>query len=159
MNNLPFGVWVARRSPPGFLCGRTSLRTMPMMLLATLACTLGGCLSRKLIVTSEPSGARVWANDVELGETPLEAEFTYYGAYDVRVSKDGYEPIRTLIPVSAPFYEYPGPDIIANVVPGGIEHDVKWNFKLEPALEKAGDRAAFEQGIIERAKALRGKIQ
>jgi hypothetical protein len=134
-------------------------KVIPGLLLAAFLCTLGGCLSRKLIVTSEPSGARVWANDVELGETPLEAEFTYYGAYDVRVTKDGYEPIRTVVPVNAPFYEYPGPDIIANVIPGGIEHDVKWNFKLGPALERSLDKAAFEQGILERAKALRGKIQ
>lgn len=134
-------------------------KAISILMLASLACALGGCLTRKLSVTSEPSGARVWANDVELGETPLEAEFTYYGAYDVRVEKEGYEPIRTLVPVRAPFYEYPGPDIIANVIPGGVEHVVRWNFKLQPALEKTQDKAAFEKGILDRAKALRAQIQ
>lgn len=121
--------------------------------------SLGGCLTRRLEVTSEPSGARVWANDVELGETPLEADFTYYGTYDVRVEKAGFETIRTLVPVDAPFFEYPGPDIVANVIPGGVENVVKWNFKLEPTLEKTQDKAAFEREIVERANALRGQIK
>ena len=138
---------------------RVSHRLLGVGVAAILASTLGGCLSRKMIVTSDPPGARVWANDVELGETPLEAEFTYYGTYDVLVKKDGYEPLRVSVPVDAPFYEYPGPDIIANLVPGGIEHSVKWNFKLEPSLEKTQDKAVFEHGIVERANSLRGKIQ
>ena len=127
--------------------------------VAISTASLGGCLSRKIIVTSDPPGARVWANDVELGETPLEADFTYYGSYDVLVKKDGYEPLRVNVPVDAPFYEYPGPDIVANLVPGGIEHSAKWNFKLEPALEKTQDKAAFEAEIVDRANALRGKIE
>lgn len=134
-------------------------RMLLMSLTACLAALPGGCVSRKLVVTSDPPGARVWANDMELGETPLEAAFTYYGTYDVLVQKDGYEPMRLNIPVDAPFYEYPGPDIIANVIPFGIEHAEKWNFKLEPALEKTQDKAAFEAGILERANALRGKIE
>ena len=55
---------------------------------------LGGCLERRLLITSDPPGAAVSINDVDLGRTPVEADFTFYGGYDVLVRMDGFEPIR-----------------------------------------------------------------
>jgi hypothetical protein len=92
-----------------------STRTMSTsaLLLATLSTLLlaGGCSSRRISITSEPSGATVTVNDVEIGRTPVEADFTYYGVYDVLVTKEGFEPLRTKARASAPIYEYPPVDL------------------------------------------------
>lgn len=120
---------------------------------------LGGCLERRVSVTSDPSGAVVYANDVELGRTPCEASFTYFGAYDVRVEKDGYEPLRAMVKARTPIYEYPPIDLVATAIPAHIETVVKWNFKLEPALERVQSGEQFEAGLMERAKELRGNIK
>jgi hypothetical protein len=124
--------------------------------LAALAAA-GGCASKRLVVTSDPSGATVWANDVELGRTPLEAEFTHYGAYDVRVELAGYEVLRTPARARAPWYGYPPMDLAASVIPGTID-TVRWHFVLEPRAEAREPREAFEAGLIERARSLRERV-
>jgi PEGA domain len=120
---------------------------------------LGGCLERRVSVTSDPSGAVVYANDVELGRTPCEASFTYFGAYDVRVEKDGFEPLRQRVQARTPIYEYPPIDLVATAIPVHIEKVVKWHFKLEPALETVQGREQLEAGIVQRANDLRANIK
>jgi hypothetical protein len=126
--------------------------------LAALA-ALGGCLSRKLSVTSEPPGATVFANDVELGRTPLDAAFTFYGSYDVRAELDGHEPQRMKVVAQAPIYEYPPFDLIAILMPFHIDHTVHWHFKMEPMREASEPREVLEQGMLERAAELRKEIK
>ena len=124
----------------------------------------GGCAERRLAITSEPAGATVWVNDVEVGRTPVEANFTHYGIYDVRLRLDGYEPIATSAEANAPWYEYVGADLITEAVPfggvngGGVMTRVSWNFAMKPALERTGDKAAFEAELLERARALRSRL-
>lgn len=114
----------------------------------------GGCIERRIIVTSEPPGATVWVNDAEIGRTPAEVGFTYFGVYDVRLRKDGFEPISTRAEAKAPLYEYPPFDLVAEALPGTNETVVKWHFVLEPALERRGDARAAEAGLLERAREL-----
>ena len=63
------------------------------LLMLPLLCT--GCVRRTISIVSNPPGALVWLNDREVGRTPIEVEFLYYGTYDVRIVKDGYEPLIT----------------------------------------------------------------
>lgn len=121
---------------------------------AWLACcaALGGCIERRIQITSEPPGATVWLNDVEIGTTPTEAEFRYFGVYDVRLHKTGFEPVATHKKAEAPFYEYPGPDLIAEAIPGTNETVIKWHFTLEPAKELQGDPRQAEDQLIQRAR-------
>ena len=49
-----------------------------------------GCVKRTISISSNPSGALVWVNDREVGRTPVEFEFLYYGEYDLRLERDGY---------------------------------------------------------------------
>lgn len=137
---------------------RDSGRTNGVMLVVAALCVgaLSGCLSRRVSITSEPSGATVWMNDVEVGRTPVEAAFLYYGSYDVRVELAGYEPLRTKARARTPLYEYMPVDLAANAVPGA-ESVVKWHFVLEPALERSLSKEALEAGLMERANALRGR--
>lgn len=131
------------------------------MLLA-FGAVCGGCAERRLSITSEPPGATVWVNDVEVGRTPVEANFTHYGTYDVRLRLDGYEPIATGARADAPWYEFVGADLITEAIPwgehGGVTTRVSWNFAMKPALERTEDRAAFEADLLERAKALKSRL-
>lgn len=110
-----------------------------------------GCLERRVSITSDPPGATVIVNDVELGRTPLEAGFTHCGLYDVRVEHDGYDPLRTAARAPAPFHEYPPVDLLATALPVTVSTVVPWNFTLTPA-------AAADAGLLDRARALRGRL-
>ncbi len=138
-----------------------SRRSVSRLLLAAglcAACTLPGCIERRIYITSEPPGATVWVNDIEAGRTPTSVAFTYFGNYDVRLRKDGYEPLITKGEANPPVYEFPGPDIVATAVPARIKTDVKWNYVLQPKLESVGPQDAFESGLMQRAGSLRGQI-
>ena len=120
-----------------------------LSLLALTALLLQGCVSRSILITSDPPGAAVWLNDVPLGPTPVESEFKFYGTYDVRMRLDGYEPIVTSRDAVAPLYEYPGFDLVAAPFP--IHKRIEWHFQLE-RLPELTDRAAAEKALIERAR-------
>lgn len=109
-----------------------------------------GCVRRLVTITSEPAGATVWLNDRELGRTPVEAEFTYYGTYDVRLELDGYEPLSTSAEATPPIWDNLGPDLVAEVVPARLESRNAWHFVLVPT---SMDAAA----LLERARQLQSK--
>ena len=114
--------------------------------------TLGGCVERRVKVTSEPSGARVWLNDEAIGVTPCEATFKFYGKYDVRLALDGYEPIHEGRVMKAPLYEYPIVDLAATAVPLKFRSTNDWHFEFVES--QVNDR----DGMIDRAMGLRGDV-
>lgn len=118
--------------------------------------TLGGCLERTVTITSEPPGAIVVLNDEEIGRTPVETGFRYFGVYDVRLQHDGYEPLVTEKEAVAPLWEYPGFDLLAIAAPWRVKTHLEWHFDLEPLPEPGtaeADRA--EQELFDRARSLR----
>ncbi|MBU6412082.1 MAG: PEGA domain-containing protein [Planctomycetes bacterium] len=123
-----------------------------------MALGMGGCLERRIAITSEPTGAMVWLNDVEVGRTPCETAFTYFGDYDVRVRLEGYEPLVERKKARQPVYEYPPLDLVATAVPAKIETEIKWHFVLRKSLESTQDKDAFETDLIQRARELRGQV-
>lgn len=123
-----------------------------------LAC-LGACApTRTVAITSEPAGATVTLNGVEVGRTPTTADFAYYGIYDVTLRLDGFEPLVTTAQAHAPIYEYPPLDLAALAVPGGVRTSVRWHFVLEPLPERTLPQAQFEQELLGRAAALRSQL-
>lgn len=130
------------------------------VIACVLACaTMGGCMRRQLVITSEPSGALVHVNDVEVGTTPVSVDFTYYGTYDVLLEKDGFEPLRTSASARAPIYEWPPLDLAASAIPANIETTVRWNFVLEPVLESRVKPEVHEKALVERARQMRGQLE
>lgn len=105
--------------------------TITLTLLGALA--LGtGCVRRTVMVTSTPPGALVYLNDREVGRTPCEVDITYYGRYDVRLVRDGSEPVQTFADANPPLWDMAGPDLIAAVVPANLNSRREWHFDLEP---------------------------
>jgi hypothetical protein len=128
-----------------------SRAVMTAGVLGVLGLATVGCVDRKIRVTSEPPGARVWLNDVEIGTTPAEADFRFYGRYDVRLELDGYEPLWTDRKAYAPVWQYPGVDLAADLIPLRFDDVVEWHFDLEPTPERTTDPETVRAGLIERA--------
>jgi hypothetical protein len=124
------------------------MNRMGFVLPVACVAALGGCVERRIAITSEPTGARVWVNDREVGQTPCEVEFTWFGVYDVRLRKEGFEPLVTTAEAKAPLHEQPGLDAIAMAIPGKDSTLIAWHFALEPSAGKA-------DGLVDRARGLR----
>ncbi|MEE8155438.1 MAG: PEGA domain-containing protein [Phycisphaerales bacterium] len=125
---------------------------LPMRANLTLFVLLGalgtGCVRRTIMITSEPPGVLIWVNDREVGRTPIDIDFEYYGVYDVRLELAGYEPMMTSGKASAPWWDKLGADFFAELVPADLHSEVRWHYVLTPLTE---DRDA----LIERATQLR----
>jgi len=119
--------------------------------LAALA-IMPGCIERTIHITSDPQGALVHLNDEEVGRTPLTVPFTFYGIYDVSLQLDGYQTLWTQHKAKAPWWETPGPDLIAEAIPG-LKSKQHWHFQLQ--LPPIYDQHA----LIERAQQLWGTLQ
>jgi hypothetical protein len=103
---------------------------LPLIVVACLILT--GCIQRSIRIHSEPSGALVYLNDVEVGRTPTSVPFTFYGTYDVRLEKRGYQTLNTTQKASAPWYDNPGPDLATELLPWRTRVQLEWFFELEP---------------------------
>lgn len=130
---------------------RARASAVAALTFAAGAMSLPGCAQRIIAITSEPEGALVTLNDVQVGRTPVEVEFTYFGVYDVRLSKPGFEPLSTSAEAKAPLHEWPIVDIFAAAIPTKKVTRIDWHFTLEPARDDV-------PGMLERAASLRGEL-
>ena len=101
---------------------------IPIVLASLILC---GCVERTISITSRPSGALVYLNDEEVGRTPLTVPYLFYGVYSVRLELDGHKPLWTKKEAEAPWWEAPGPDLVAEMLPGR-KVEQHWQFDLEP---------------------------
>ena len=103
---------------------------MVVSLIAVLLLT--GCVERQLTINTEPQGALVFLNDEEIGESPVTVSFEWYGDYNVRISKEGYETLNTHRKLKAPWYDKFPFDFFAQlIVPKRIVDSYEWAFPLE----------------------------
>lgn len=101
--------------------------------LAFIALTQAGCVSRRLMVNSNPPGAVVLCDGKEVGYTPTGIDFTYYGTRELTLIKDGYETKTQLVPVRAPWYQWPLIEFFSdNFWPGHVTDRREVAFELEP---------------------------
>jgi hypothetical protein len=118
---------------------------------ASLLAALAGCVERTITITTEPPGALVWLNDREVGRSPVDVKFDYYGTYDVRLEREGYERQMTTGKADAPGWEFIGLDLVAELLPIPLHSRVRWNYVLEPERK---DR----DGLVARAELLREEV-
>jgi len=99
----------------------------------TASVIIGGCVERRLTINTEPRGALVVLNDEEIGASPVTVSFEWYGDYDVRISKEGYETLKTHRKLEAPWYDAFPFDFFAGVLwPERIVDEYEWTFTLAP---------------------------
>lgn len=117
------------------------------ILTVVLAAVSGGCVERQLTIKTIPTGAVVSLNDEEIGEAPVSVAFEWYGDYNVRVSKAGYETLKTHRKLDRPWYDLFPFDFFANVLwPGTIKDHYEWPFDLKEYQEPSREQ------LIEKAK-------
>lgn len=110
-------------------------------LCACLAVALSGigCVTRTLIIHTNPPGAQVYVDDELIGESPAKLEFTYYGTRKIVVEKrdkDGrlaYDRETIYAKIGAPYYERFPLDFFSEVV---IPTDIRDEHVLTIELKK-----------------------
>lgn len=110
------------------------------VLLAALAATGCGGVSRRFVIESNVPNAQVYIDDKPVGPAPAHAQFEYYGYYTVTLVHPGYEPVRHRVHVAAPWYAYPPFDFLAEVLwPFKIEDVRRQYYELQPAQQVPTD--------------------
>lgn len=116
----------------GSSCPFTLHSSLSCCVLCAVCFVLPGCADRRISITSEPPGALVHLNDTEVGRTPCEVNFTWFGVYDVRLEKEGFEPLITTAEARAPIHEWPGIDLAMMFIPVTKRTRIEWHFVLQP---------------------------
>ncbi len=131
---------------------RSLLARLILCLAAGLA--VGGCVERKLTINTEPQGALVMLNDEEIGESPTTVNFEWYGDYNIRISKEGYETLSTHRELKGPWYDGFPFDFFAQVVnPNRIVDSYEWTFELSPR------RQISREELIRKAREAKEQLQ
>ena len=124
------------------------------LLLGVTALSQAGCVSRRLMVQSNPPGAMVLLEGREIGYTPTGVDFTYYGTRELTLIKDGYETKTQLVPIRAPWYQWPVIEFFSdNFLPGRVTDRRSVQFEMQPK------RMVPNEELLNRGKALRNEAQ
>ena len=92
-----------------------------------------GCVRRRLTLRTDPPGATVYLDNVEIGKTPISRDFNFYGTRELRFVKEGCETHTEMIKLRAPWYEWVGLDFVSEtLVPGEILDRHNHSVKLRP---------------------------
>lgn len=92
-----------------------------------------GCVRRRLTLMSDPPGAVVSLDKVEIGKTPISCNFEHYGNRELRLVKEGYETHTQMISLRAPWYQWAGLDFVSEVlVPHQITDRKTFRIKMRP---------------------------
>ncbi len=126
--------------------------SLPALILLVFA---AGCVERIMRIETSPPGAVVTVNDEEVGLSPVEFSFLWYGDYDIILRKPGYQTLQTNCRVVAPWYQWPPIDLVAEaMVPTMIsDRHVLPTFTLEP-LPEVGVTTVVERATELRERAL-----
>jgi hypothetical protein len=119
---------------------RTAVKRGWMLGLVMLAAA-SGCVERRMVIITEPYGAIVYdEKNQPIGGAPVDHPFTYYGKYNFRLAKDGYETLRVEQRVRAPWYELPGLDFISeNLIPFTVRDVRYFRYVLQPLQDLPAD--------------------
>ena len=112
---------------------------------------LSGCVERRFVITSNPPGATVYREGMQLGVTPVDDPFVYYGDREYILVLDGFDTLKVKQKVPPPWYQIPPLDFISENL---------WPFKIrdtrrpEPYLLQPLQSPNPNQ-VIDRAQQLR----
>ena len=133
---------------------RLTFQAVTIWLLCCVICAETGCVRRRIFVRSDPPGALLYVNKKPVGHTPITLSFTHYGEMEFMLSKDGYETLREIRRIRAPWYQWPGVDFFSEVVwPQKITDLKQLDFKMDP------ERNVSQSELLARAESLRRESQ
>ncbi|MEW4452587.1 PEGA domain-containing protein [Bremerella sp. JC817] len=118
---------------PFFPLNTTVFRHIGVLALLIAILASPGCVRRRFSVRTNPPGAVLYVDNQEIGVTPVATDYTYYGTREIRLEKDGYEPVVQLHEFKTPWYQYPGLDFVSeNLVPWEIRDQRELDFEMVP---------------------------
>lgn len=121
---------------------------------AILSVSAAGCVERNLTINTKPQDALVVLNDEEIGRSPVTVPFNWYGDYNVRISKEGYETLKTHRELKGPWYDKFPWDFFAQIIsPKRIVDSYEWTFELAPKKEISREE------LIEKAEKLKEQLK
>ncbi len=112
-----------------------------------LAALLPGCVSRKLILRSQPPGATVWLDGVQMGTTPYEEELPAAGTRSLELHLAGHETLRTDLPLPRPWWDTWPLDMLAAAWPWTLRAHYAFDFTLAPAAPAEDSWEAAERAL------------
>ena len=125
-----------------------------LVICAIAVLSLAGCVERLLTIDTVPQGALVVLNDEEIGTSPVTVSFQWYGDYNVRISKDGFETLKTHRNLKGPWYDTFPFDFFAQVLnPKRIVDEYQWSFELEPRKQISREK------LIQNAHQLKARLK
>jgi hypothetical protein len=112
----------------------TDRRRIRTLLLALALAAAPGCIERSISVRSNPPGAAVYLDGLDIGRTPVEHyPFHFYGDREIALYKDGYLCERRTVEIDTPWYAYFPLDIVTELVlPWTIKDRRPFHFDLRP---------------------------
>jgi hypothetical protein len=130
---------------------RTATILAPVLAPVLAMLALSGCVERRISIETDPPGALVWVNDRQAGRTPVSVAFTHEGTYDLRLEKEGFEPLVTPATTEGPIWDAGPLDFFAEILPVRARNETRWVFTLAP-------RDDSEEALVSRAAELRGRL-
>ncbi|NNM88838.1 MAG: PEGA domain-containing protein [Phycisphaerae bacterium] len=144
---------------------KLSIYRQALAALALGAAALGfaGCVERSITVVTSPQHAVVYLNDVEVGRSPCQVPFEWYGDYSVRLRAKKnlgttanphwvYYYLQTHRTAHAPWFQWIGPDLFASLIPVRFKDDKIWAFIVPPV----GQQTSAE--LIKNARHLKAQM-
>jgi len=104
---------------------------MRLVGLIILSLLMAGCAEHRILITSEPAGAKISLDGQDKGITPLSVPFTFYGKREVILEKDGYQTYKSIIPISPPIFQIFPFDIMMLLIPYPFVDNHSFYFILE----------------------------
>ncbi len=124
------------------------------VLFAVISIFFCGCVERQLTINTSPQEALVTLNDEEIGISPVTVSFKWYGDYDVRISKEGFETLKTHRKLKRPWHDRFPFDFFAQIVnPKRIVDSYEWTFELK---EK---QIPTREQLVEAAQKLKEQVK
>lgn len=137
---------------------RTSgLGACAAVLVLAASLSLGGCVERTLLFTSDPIGAHVTVNGKDVGVTPVTIPFIHNQRFEYRIEKDGYRSVTGDVTTPSTWDSRPGPDFFAENLPGHIRRQTVRHVALDP-LPRSYPRGGLESQLRE-AEAFRARAE
>ena len=134
------------------------MRHLYLGLALTLLCA-GGCVSRELVIVTDPPGAKVTVNRTYTGTSPMTLPFVHYETFGILIEKDGYHPLYVEEPIAPPLYERAGIDFFTEIAPVKKSDHRELHYTLQKSTESdnvndvLSRASAMKENLAERTKA------
>jgi hypothetical protein len=137
------GERICGRSKSGFVAALATCGAIAGMLASGCATIIHGT-HQDVGISSAPTGAEVWVDNIKMGETPVVTKLRRKDAHVVKLVLPGYEPYETTITRSVSGWLW-GNIVIGGFIGLGVDAISGGMYRLSPAHVSgsfAGERSA-----------------